>query len=286
MKTTLETESADQKVRLVSRQDRALFTYQEISVHTETAEITQPAEWVFYDGSCRYCTATARWFALALKRRGIGIAPLQSEWVLARLGLDLSEAMEEMRLLDSTGRVYGGADAIIQLARRTWWSVPLFWISFVPGVMPVLRKGYSRIAAWRSCTRFGRCTLPVRTRSATRPSDWLPLLLLPALVGIVGRHWASWVFMWAMALAIFFGSKWLTWKKAIRFVGSTHWRLTLGYFFGWPGLDAGSFLSRGKGGISKRNGSERNQPAALPWLAAGACVCFGSALILDAARKA
>jgi alginate O-acetyltransferase complex protein AlgI len=51
-------------------------------------------------------------------------------------------------------------------------------------------------------------------------------------------------------------------------------------------MDATSFLAVGKGGISEQNVAEHPRPVALPWLAAGACLCFGSALILDAAWRA
>src|SRR5437016_4889229 len=88
-----------------------LFICRDSSVNTEMTEMHQPrgCEWLFYDGSCRYCTATARWFERALKRRGIGIAPLQGDWSLATLNLSPAEALDEMRFLDSIGQVYGGA---------------------------------------------------------------------------------------------------------------------------------------------------------------------------------
>src|SRR5258707_7028283 len=46
--------------------------------------------------------------------------------------------------------------------------------------------------------------------------DWLPLSLLPLVVIAIRTVLPAWVFMWAMAFAIFIGCKWLTWRRACR----------------------------------------------------------------------
>jgi predicted DCC family thiol-disulfide oxidoreductase YuxK len=286
MKPTISEKGSPGKGKVVATPDQVSFICQSRSVATETTEIDCTVEWVFYDGSCRYCAATARWFEPVLKRRGIRIAPLQAPWVLRRLGIGLDEAMKEMKFLDSTGLVCGGADGIIQLARRFWWGLPLLWISFLPGVMPVLRGGYSRLAAWRSCKRFGRCKVNEHHDSSGRAGGWGPLIVLPLVVAIGGRHWANWIFMWAMALAIFLGCKWLTWVKAGGIAASRSRRLVFGYFFAWPGMDARGFLGSDSLRHRTRTQSQHVEPASLPWLACGACLCFGAAMILDGARRA
>ncbi len=107
--------------------------------------------WLFWDAECRFCTRFARWLAPYLERRGMALAPLQDPRVGALLGMPRDELMREMRLLLSDGSQYGGADAAVALAREIWWGRPLLWISKIPGMMEVLRKGYRWVAAQRSC---------------------------------------------------------------------------------------------------------------------------------------
>jgi predicted DCC family thiol-disulfide oxidoreductase YuxK len=107
--------------------------------------------WLFFDAECRFCTRTARWIAPSLERRGMALAPLQDPRVGALLGMPREELMFEMRFLLSDGSQYGGADAAVALAREIWWWRPLLWVSKIPGMMEILRRGYRRIAASRSC---------------------------------------------------------------------------------------------------------------------------------------
>src|SRR5207245_18222 len=107
--------------------------------------------WLFFDAECRFCTRFARWLAPYLERRGMALAPLQDPRVGALLGMPRDELMREMRLLLSDGSQYGGADAAVALAREIWWGRPLLWISKIPGMMELLRKGYRWVAAQRSC---------------------------------------------------------------------------------------------------------------------------------------
>jgi hypothetical protein len=67
------------------------------------------------------------------------------------LGLPREELMREMQFLLSGGSRVGGADAAVALAREIWWGRPLVWISKIPGMMEILRKGYRRVAESRSC---------------------------------------------------------------------------------------------------------------------------------------
>jgi hypothetical protein len=81
----------------------------------------------------------------------MALAPLQDPRVGALLGLPREELMREMQFLLSDGSRFGGADAAVALAREIWWGRPLLWISKIPGMMEILRSGYRRIAASRSC---------------------------------------------------------------------------------------------------------------------------------------
>jgi predicted DCC family thiol-disulfide oxidoreductase YuxK len=107
--------------------------------------------WFFFDAECRFCTRIARWLAPILEKRGLELAPLQDPRVGALLGLRREELMREMRFLLSDGSQYGGADAAVALAREIWWWRPLLWMSRIPGMMDILRKGYRWIAGRRSC---------------------------------------------------------------------------------------------------------------------------------------
>ena len=81
----------------------------------------------------------------------MALASLQDPRVGELLGLSRDELMREMQFLLSDGSRYGGADAAVALAREIWWGRPLLWISKIPGMMEILRKGYQWIAGKRSC---------------------------------------------------------------------------------------------------------------------------------------
>jgi len=107
--------------------------------------------WLFFDAECRFCTRTARWLTPILRRRGIGVAPLQDPRVGALLGMSRRELLKELRFLMSDGSHSGGADAVLTIAREIWWSRPLVWVSRVPAVKDVLHMAYGWIAARRKC---------------------------------------------------------------------------------------------------------------------------------------
>src|SRR5580658_231352 len=112
--------------------------------------------WLFFDAECGFCTRIARWLAPILERRGLAVAPLQDPRVGALLGMTRDELLREIRLLLSDGRQFGGADAAVALAREIWWARPLVWISKIPGMMDLLRRGYAGAAARRNCAAL-RC---------------------------------------------------------------------------------------------------------------------------------
>jgi predicted DCC family thiol-disulfide oxidoreductase YuxK len=107
--------------------------------------------WFFFDAECKFCTRIAQWLVPILERRGLALAALQDPRVGVLLGLSRDELMREMQFLLSDGRRYGGADAAVALAREIWWGRPLLWISRIPGMMELLRKGYRWVAGKRSC---------------------------------------------------------------------------------------------------------------------------------------
>ncbi|HTQ60843.1 MAG TPA: DCC1-like thiol-disulfide oxidoreductase family protein [Candidatus Solibacter sp.] len=107
--------------------------------------------WLFFDAECAFCTRIARWLAPILGRRGLDLAPLQDPRVGALLGISRQELLREMRLLLSDGKQFGGADAVVAVAREIWWARPLAWFARGPGMMDLLRRGYSWQAGSRNC---------------------------------------------------------------------------------------------------------------------------------------
>ena len=107
--------------------------------------------WLFFDADCQFCTRVARWLVTALAKRGLATAPLQDPRVGALLGLSRSDLLRELRFLLSDGTQYGGADAVLAVAREIWWGRPLVWLSNVPGMREALHHAYRYIAARRKC---------------------------------------------------------------------------------------------------------------------------------------
>ena len=60
-----------------------------------------------------------------LVRRGLHPVPLQAAWARRRLGLADAKPLVEMKLLARDGIIYGGADALMQIARAIWWAVAI-----------------------------------------------------------------------------------------------------------------------------------------------------------------
>ena len=122
-----------------------------------------PGSWVFYDGECPLCTNAAARFSSLLHRYHFQLAPLQTPWVRHRLDLRPSEPLVEMKLVTADGQVYGGAEALLEIARRIWWAWPVFALAQVPGAMVLAGWVYHRIATNRACIS-GICTVNKKGR--------------------------------------------------------------------------------------------------------------------------
>jgi predicted DCC family thiol-disulfide oxidoreductase YuxK len=108
--------------------------------------------WLFFDAKCGFCTRIAQWLAPILARRGLGVAPLQDPRVGALLGMTQRELLKEMRFLLGDGSNFGGARAVVVVAREIWWARPLVWVAGWPRVMRALDVGYKWVAAQRGCS--------------------------------------------------------------------------------------------------------------------------------------
>ena len=253
-----------------------------------------PQGWLFYDGECSLCVAMARRFGRWLRRRGIEVRPLQASGVPERLALGMADLLKEMRFLTKAGDVFGGAEAVVRIARQTGWGWPLFALSRLPGARPLLSGGYRWIARRRKCGA-GACG-----RGQPQPwLDWLPLAVFPFLV--LQPALPAWGFMWAMAFAIFFGCKWLTWRKACEAGAQPNLWRSLTYLLAWPGMDAGEFLgvAGGRDGRVIRSPvpgprgqsfprfypEGRVEPCLIEWSQATLKILFGAALLWGVVRR-
>jgi predicted DCC family thiol-disulfide oxidoreductase YuxK len=232
-----------------------------VSVNTEMTDKGARNGHVLYDGECRICTGFVRRWRDGLRRRGFECVPLQTPWVRERLNLSETELMLEMRVLDHTGKVAGGADALLTLARHFWWALPLVWFAHLPGGFRLLDDLYRWAAARRYCVN-GACTIP-------RRRHWY-LVPLPLLVPLLARDAAPWVVMWVMAGALWLGLKLFTFFDVPR----RPWRRSLAYLLAWPGMDAPEFFANGP--VAR--------PTMRDWLFGGLNFLCGSALIYGAAR--
>jgi len=124
-----------------------------ISEMTKTAAIKNLsqdpfAECVLFDGECSLCKGYARRFNLTLKKRGIGLVPLQSAFAQDKLD-GVSDPLKEMLLVTADKKVIGGADAFIYLSRKIWWAYGFYLLAHIPGVRFVYRRIYAHVACNR-----------------------------------------------------------------------------------------------------------------------------------------
>jgi predicted DCC family thiol-disulfide oxidoreductase YuxK len=104
---------------------------------------------VLYDADCGFCTRWAWRLMYFAGPRGFHLAPLQAPWVRPALGLSGEELLEELRVLTAGGAIYGGADALLYLAKEVPWARPLAFAGRLPGMMFLMRAAYRWIARHR-----------------------------------------------------------------------------------------------------------------------------------------
>ena len=108
---------------------------------TETPETSNlTATVVLYDDACGMCLRTVARLRPLLELRGFLFEPFPKGAV-----------KNEMIVIFPDGRRVEGADAMVAMARSVWWMGPITFPARLPGVMPLLRKGYRKIAANRHC---------------------------------------------------------------------------------------------------------------------------------------
>ncbi len=113
---------------------------------------------VFYDADCQFCVNAVRRFERVLARRHFELVPLQVPGASATFGVPDDQLLAEMRLRLRDGRVFGGAAAVVEIARRIWWAWPLWALSRLPGAMRPMHATYRWIARRRNCAN-GACNI-------------------------------------------------------------------------------------------------------------------------------
>jgi hypothetical protein len=81
--------------------------------------------------------------------------------------------------------------------------------------------------------------------------SWLPLAILPTAATALTTAWTAWGRMWAVAIAIYVGFKWLTFASAAAARHAT-WQRAVGYLLLWPGMDADAFFGHGRQALRPR----------------------------------
>jgi membrane bound O-acyltransferase family protein len=103
---------------------------------------------------------------------------------------------------------------------------------------------------------------------------WTPLVIGPsAVLFFAPPAWPRWIVMWMLAFAIYFGCKWLTWRRTT-VTGVPVWRHAA-YLLAWPGLDAAGFLMSVAEAV----------PTNAEWLRALRNVVAGTIIFLGLARS-
>lgn len=121
-------------------------------------EVTGNRLRVYYDGACPGCIRDRQWYERLAGRAGESV-----EWfditgqddTLRAAGIDPGEAMRELHVEDSQGRVHREMDAYILLMQRVPVLSPLAWLISLPGIRPLLAAWYHRWVS-RRLKRTGR----------------------------------------------------------------------------------------------------------------------------------
>ena len=123
--------------------------------------------WILFDALCPTCRRFARLLENVCTRRGFDIVPFQTSWVSECL--DAPDTLSALRLITVGGQSFDGADALIYLARRIWWTWPVVVFAHIPGAAPLLRRAYGFCASYRrrdACCGTTRSIAKANARAA------------------------------------------------------------------------------------------------------------------------
>src|SRR5213595_2540059 len=106
---------------------------------------------LMYDGECGFCRKCVDLVLRRDREHRLEVVPFQDRERVARFGIPLPALAAAMHLVLPDGRVFAGADAAAALLRLLPGKRWLAWIFAIPGVLPVARRVYARIARRRRC---------------------------------------------------------------------------------------------------------------------------------------
>lgn len=103
---------------------------------------------VLFDGECRFCSKAARQLR-ALTRGEVDLSSFREDGVLQRFpGITFEAAMAAMQFVRADGRVFSGAEAIVQAMRTRWFGKPAF-AYYVPGIRQIADGVYGLVSRYR-----------------------------------------------------------------------------------------------------------------------------------------
>lgn len=111
---------------------------------------------IYFDADCQVCRGLVEKYRKPLEAASFQFIPLQQKGVEQELGIRKESLLEEMKVKTSDGRVRGGAEAVVYLARHIKSLWPLVWLSHLPFGMSVINLGYRWFAKNRGC-QSGAC---------------------------------------------------------------------------------------------------------------------------------
>jgi len=113
---------------------------------------------VLFDGGCPICRRTVRQLRRLDWLQQLQFADATNEPVRKQVtpSLSLDEAMRQMNVVDGRGRLSGGYDAQLRIARRVPLLLPFGVLGGLPGIRQVGSAVYRYIAANRQ--RQGECS--------------------------------------------------------------------------------------------------------------------------------
>jgi acetyl esterase len=106
---------------------------------------------LIYDGECGFCRQSVAVVRRWDREQRLAMIPFQDERRIAGFGVPLPALAAAMHLVLPDGRVFAGADAapeILRLLPGKRWLARVFRL---PGVRPLARWIYARIAERRHC---------------------------------------------------------------------------------------------------------------------------------------
>lgn len=104
---------------------------------------------LFFDGACGFCTRSVNFLRRFDRTGELKTEPLQGAGAAERLGIQPSQLLESVRWLDSSGDVYGGAEAAnAALSAALGTRLPLM-VYRLPGIRSLQEVVYRWIADHR-----------------------------------------------------------------------------------------------------------------------------------------